>query len=379
MSKPAFVRGAALLTAFALTLSLAACGDNEPASAPQRSGQPAAVDLPGEYAGSGASSQQSADEAWIASFHAGHPSSRISYDPAGSGAGVTAFLSGAVVWAGTDEPLTQDQVEASRSVCATGSAFDLPVYATPIAFAYNLPSAGLNQAGRHLKMDPATVARIFDGRITRWNDPRLVRLNPGVDLPDLPITVIHRSDKSGTTKSLTSYLKAAAGDAWPHKPGENWPNDVGQGAKGTSGLVMTLTQAEGTFGYADAAQTTGLGTVAVKVGEGYEPASAKGAAKALDHSSFLPQPAGSLRQVIDVDYASQTPGAYPVLLVSYDVVCQAYKRDPDRRKATFAKAWLTYLASEDGQAQAASNAGSAPLSPAVRERIMGSVRAIEGA
>ncbi|RBP99222.1 phosphate ABC transporter substrate-binding protein PstS [Bifidobacterium xylocopae] len=379
MSKPVFARVVAVLTASALAFALAACGDNAPSPDLAAGVLAGGGDdtFAGEVAGSGASSQQSADEAWIAAFHAAHPSARISYDPAGSGAGVTAFLSGSVVWAGTDEPLSQSQVDRSRGVCARGTAFEVPVYATPIALAYNLPSLQEGGAGAHLHMDPTAVAQIFEGGITRWNDVRLARLNPGVQLPDLPITVVHRSDKSGTTKTLTSYLEAAAGPAWPHRPGENWPNEVGQGAKGTAGLVMTLSQAEGTFGYADAAQAVGLGTVALKVGGGFVTASAEGAAKAMDQSRFRDRSEGSLRQVLDVDYATREPDAYPLLLVSYDVVCRAYERDPNGRKAAFAKSWLTYLLSQEGQRASETNAGSAPLSPAVRQRVMSSVEAIE--
>ncbi|BDR53461.1 phosphate-binding protein PstS [Bombiscardovia nodaiensis] len=390
MYKPTFARGAALVTALSLAFGLAACGDNAPATpsgAGAASGSAAAgeqasapagsASLNGEFAGSGASSQQSANEAWIADFHAAHPGARISYDPAGSGAGVTALLNGSVIWAGTDEPLNSAQIEQSKAVCARGTAFEVPVYVTPIALAYNLPSAGLNDSGKHLRMDPQTIAAIFQGQITRWNDARLAQLNPGVKLPDLPITVVHRSDKSGTTKSFLKYLKAAAGPAWPYQPGENWPNDLGQGAKGTAGLVMTLTQAEGTIGYADAAQTSGLGTVAVKVGQSYVAANEQGAAKMMDNVKYEPQPEGSLRQLVKVDYQTQQAGAYPVLLVSYDVACQAYQRDSDGSKAAFAKSWLTYVASEAGQKQAAANAGSVPLTPGMREKVMQSLQAIE--
>ncbi|BDR54239.1 phosphate-binding protein PstS [Bombiscardovia apis] len=385
MHKPTFARGAAVVTALSLAFGLAACGDNAPASsaisgasgASSVSGADGGPNLQGEFAGSGASSQQSANEAWIADFHASHNQARISYDPAGSGAGVTALLNGSVIWAGSDEPLNAAQLEQSKSTCARGTAFEVPVYVTPIAFAYNLPSVGLNDSGKHLRMEPETIAAIFQGQITRWNDARLARLNPGVGLPDLPITVVHRSDKSGTTKSLFKYLKAAAGPAWPYEPGENWPNNVGQGAKGTAGLVMTLTQAEGTFGYADAAQTSGLGTVAVKVGESYVPASERGVSKMMDKVKYEAQPQGSLRKLVKVDYQTAEPGAYPVLLVSYDIACQAYQRDASGSKAAFAKSWLSYLASEAGQQQAAANAGSVPLTPAIREQVMQSVQAIE--
>ncbi|OZG50642.1 phosphate ABC transporter substrate-binding protein PstS [Bombiscardovia coagulans] len=379
MHKNAFARGAAFVLALTISVGLAACGDNQPVPQHNSQGQVETESghIVGEFAGSGASSQQSANEAWIAGFQYRHTGARISYDPAGSGAGVTAFLNGSVIWAGTDEPLSDDQVEQSKSVCAGSSAFELPVYVTPIALAYNLPQAGLNKPNRHLNMDPVTIAQIFQGQITRWNDRRLAELNPDVELPDLAITVIHRSDKSGTTKSLLKYMEASAGPAWPYQPGQNWPNDIGQGAKGTAGLVMTLTQAEGTFGYADVAQTNGLGTVAVRVGSSYVPATEQTAAAMLEHKvTFKPQGANSLRKVLDVDYATNKAGTYPILLISYDVVCKAYRNDANGKKADFAKSWLTYLESDSGQQQSASNAGSVPLSSNIRQGFAHSVREI---
>lgn len=382
MRKKAVTRGAAFILALALFGGLAACGDNQSMLGSDSSDQVGsnASRLDGEYAGSGASSQQSANEAWIADFQRHHSNARISYDPAGSGAGVTAFLNGSVIWAGTDEPLSEQQIEASNKVCARGSAFEVPVYVTPIALAYNLPETGLNEPGKQLKMDPKTIAQIFEGQITRWNDDRLAQLNPGVNLPDLDITVVHRSDKSGTTKSFLKYLKATAGPAWPYSPGENWPNNIGQGAKGTAGLVMTMTQAKGTFGYADVAQTAGLGTVAVRVGNSYVPANEETATSMMDHKvSFSAQPAGSIRKIMTVDYLTQQEGVYPILLVSYDVVCETYQHDDRGYKSDFAKAWLTYITGNSGQKQSASNAGSVPLSPHIRDEVAASIQAIGAA
>lgn len=375
MRSPVLGRFLTLLLTISLVGGLSACGDNALPS--QSAGTVSARAISGEFAGSGASSQQSANEAWIAGFRQSHPRASISYDPSGSGAGVTAFLSGSTIWAGTDTPLSQDQVKQSASVCAEDTAFDLPVYATPIAIAYNLADYGLNDQNHHLRMDPATIAKIFSGQITNWKDPRLVRLNPGANLPDLPITVVHRSDKSGTTKSFVSYLHDAAGSAWPYAVGDNWPNSLGQSAKGTAGVVMTMTQAQGTIGYADAAQTSSLGSVAVRVGSGWTPPSAESALVTLNAARQDPSVKDSKRVVLDIDHNTDQEGAYPVMLISYDVVCSVYRQDPDGIKAKFAREWLTYILSEEGQDQAAANAGSAKLSDSVRSKVMASVSTIE--
>ena len=208
-------------------------------------------------------------------------------------------------------------------------------------------------------MDAETIAKIFDGKITKWNDDAIKKQNPKVDLPDLDITVVHRSDKSGTTKNFLSYVKDAAGDAWSYDLGENWPNEVGQGAKGTSGVISTVQQADGTIGYADASHAGDLGTVAVKVGDD----------SPLDDSAK-----GDNRVVVKLDHNTTEKGAYPIVLVSYDVACPAYK---DANTAKFVKSWLTYVTSDEGQQTAASAAGSAPMSNTLRQKVVKSIDAIK--
>ncbi|MFT8639235.1 phosphate ABC transporter substrate-binding protein PstS [Bifidobacterium sp.] len=374
MRNNALIRSVAAISGFAMLAALAACGDNTSATSSSSDSTSAAASISGEFAGAGASSQQSAVEAWIAGFADKQPDAKISYDPSGSGAGVSTFLTGSTVWAGSDAAMTSDQVSQSKSVCATGTAFDVPVYISPIAIVYNLKSAGLNGTSKHLKLDGETIAKIFDGKITKWNDSAIAKMNPNVTLPDLAITVVHRSDKSGTTKNFVSYIKDTASSAWSYEVGENWPNNVGQGAKGTSGVITTVNQAEGTIGYADASQAGSLGTAAVKVGDEYVPYSADAAAKVVDASPKDDTATQANRVVIKIDHNTTESGAYPVVLVSYDIACPAYK---DTKNAEFVKQWLTYVVSKDGQKTAADSAGSAPMSASLRAEVMKSVNAIK--
>ncbi|MFT8788582.1 MAG: phosphate ABC transporter substrate-binding protein PstS [Bifidobacterium psychraerophilum] len=373
MRKNVLIRSVAAISGLVMMASLAACGDNTSSTAEGTSSSSAAVQISGEFAGAGASSQQSAVEAWQAGFEAKQPDAKISYDPSGSGAGVTTFLTGSTVWAGSDAALTSDQVTQSKSVCASGTAFDVPVYISPIAIVYNLKSAGLNGSSKHVNLDGETIAKIFDGKITKWNDDAIKTQNPDIDLPDLAITVVHRSDKSGTTKNFLSYVKDTAGSAWPYDVEETWPNQVGQGAKGTSGVISTVTQAEGTIGYADASQVGTLGSAAVKVGTKYVAYSADAAAKVVDASPKDDTATQANRVVIKLDHNTTEDGAYPVVLVSYDIACPAYK---DTKNAEFAKQWLTYVVSEEGQKTAAETAGSAPMSASLRTEVLKSINAI---
>lgn len=384
MGKNMWVRAAAACCAISLPLALSACGDNElsPYLSQNLSEQQSALPankphLSGEFAGAGASSQKSAVDAWIVGFSASQPQTAISYDPSGSGAGVNTFLTGAVSWAGTDAPLSRQQLESSRSVCQGKTAFDIPVYISPIAVVYNLSAYGLNSRKNPIRLSPGTLAKIFTGSITRWNDPAIKKENPSLvaKLPDISVTPVWRSDKSGTTKVFQNYLKEAAPAAWSFEPSETWPNSVGQGAKGTSGVVLTASQAQGTIGYADAAQASNLGRAAVKVGSSYVSYSAAATSHLISKSPLSSKDKGPSRYVIDVDFATSDSASYPIALVSYAVACPVYS--PARRQtADFIKQWLTYVVSPQGQKLAAENAGSVPLSPQVRKEIMKSISRI---
>ncbi|MCZ4419854.1 MAG: phosphate ABC transporter substrate-binding protein PstS [Bifidobacterium breve] len=374
MQKNILIRSIAALSGIVMLASVAACGDNT-ASTPDSSSTDSAsktAPISGNFQGAGASSQQSAVEAWIAGFQGANPDAKIAYNPSGSGAGVQTFLTGATAWAGSDKALADDEVEQSKSVCADGTAFDVPVYVSPIAVIFNLK--GVSDAGKHINMDADTIAKIFDGKITKWNDPAIADQNKDLTLPDTAITVVHRSDKSGTTQNFVSYFKDQAPDSWTYDLSENWPNEVGQGAKGTSGVVSTVKQADGTIGYADFSQVGDLGTVAVKVGDSYNEISAEAGSKVIEDSKQDDTVKGDNRIVIKINHATEAKGAYPIVLVSYDIVCPAYK---DTKQAEFAKAWLTYVTSDEGQKAAQDAAGTAPLPSSLKSEITKSIEAIK--
>ena len=374
MQKNILIRSIAALSGIVMLASVTACGDNTASTTDSSSTDSASKTAPisGNFQGAGASSQQSAVEAWIAGFQGANPDAKIAYNPSGSGAGVQTFLTGATAWAGSDKALADDEVEQSKSVCADGTAFDVPVYVSPIAVIFNLK--GVSDAGKHINMDADTIAKIFDGKITKWNDPAIADQNKDLTLPDTAITVVHRSDKSGTAQNFVSYFKDQAPDSWTYDLSENWPNEVGQGAKGTSGVVSTVKQADGTIGYADFSQVGDLGTVAVKVGDSYNEISAEAGSKVIEDSKQDDTVKGDNRIVIKINHATEAKGAYPIVLVSYDIVCPAYK---DTKQAEFAKAWLTYVTSDEGQKAAQDAAGTAPLPSSLKSEITKSIKAIK--
>lgn len=304
--------------------------------------------------------------AWVAGFQGKNSGATVNYNPIGSGGGVTAFLAGSASYAGSDAYLTNAELSATQKVCGTGEALDIPVYISPIAIVYHLGSV------TNLKLDSSTLAKMFLGTIRTWNDPAIKALNAGVSLPSTPITPVHRSDKSGTTKNFTDYLSKTAPGSWTAKPGEVWPVSGGEAGNGTSGMVADVKGGTGTIGYADASQAAGMGTVAIKVGASFNGPSAVGAAKAVDASTPVPgRPSGDL--AIAINRTTTAAGAYPLVLLSYDVGCTKYS---DTKQGALVRGLFSYITSADGQAAAAKAAGSAPLSAALQTKATASVAMI---
>lgn len=366
MKRIRYGRIAAIVTAGALALT--ACG-NDPASdsGSNTSGDAAAPasDLAGTLAGSGATSQESAQNAWIAKFGAANPDVDLSYDPVGSGGGRKAFLEGGVAFAGSDSALTDEERTSAKERCG-GDAYDLPLYISPIAVIYNLKDV------KDLQLSPSTIAKIFDGKITTWNDAAIAADNPGVTLPTGTITPINRSDESGTTKNFTDYLSKTAKADWPYEATGNWPKQGTQSAQGTSGVVQAVTAGEGTIAYADHSQAGSLGVAKIKVGEKFVEPTAEGAAKVVEESplkSGLPEH----DLAIDLKRDTTTDGAYPLVLVSYIVVCSKYS---DAEQGKLVTAYVSYIASTEGQQVAADEAGSAPISDKLRTDVEAALKSI---
>jgi phosphate transport system substrate-binding protein len=333
-----------------LAIALTGCGaanDNSDGSSSSSSDS-----LSGSIAGGGASSQDSAQQAWRAAFQGDNPYVTITYDPVGSGAGRESFENGAYVFAGTDSYITDDEGELTKAKDRCGSdPIEVPVYVSPIAVAFNL--SGVDS----LNLDATTIAAIFDGKVTKWNDPAIAALNDGVDLPDTTITPVHRSDDSGTTANFTDYLSKAAGGSWSYPADDTWPIKGGEAAEGTSGVVAAIKAGDGTIGYADESQVGGLGLASIQVGDSFNPPTAEGAAKVLALSKPAPGRAAT-DMAIDIDRTTTEADAYPLLLTSYLLACQTYD---DAGTADLVKGFLTYILSEEGQQAAAGQAGSAPL------------------
>ena len=325
----------------------------------------AAEDLSGFLVGAGASSQQAAMQGWTAGYSGVQPGVTVSYDPVGSGGGREQFTAGGIDFAGSDAPLDEEELVAARERCG-GEVFELPNYISPIAIVHNLPAV------EELNLSPATLAGVFDRRITTWNDPAVVADNPGVTLPDLPITPVNRSDESGTTENFTEYLAAAAPEAWAYEPDGEWPVEGGEAAQGNSGVVAAVAGGQGTVGYADLSQAGDLGVARIGVGGQFVAPTPEAAAAVVEGSEPLPG-RGPYDFALELDRTTAESGQYPIVLVSYHLGCIRYE---DQLTADLVADFMSYVVSEEGQAAAAEVAGSAPISDALRAQARTAIDAI---
>ncbi|GAA2046046.1 phosphate ABC transporter substrate-binding protein PstS [Agromyces tropicus] len=358
--------GAPAVIAMTAALALSSCAANEGGSTDTAASEST---LSGNLVGAGASSQDSAQQAWIAGFQTANPDVTINYDPTGSGAGRDTFLSGASDYAGSDRAFKDDEIAAGGfEKCAPDTTIvELPLYISPIAVIFNVEGVD------SLNLDPATLAGIFAGDITNWNDPAIAATNEGVELPDQAITPVHRSDDSGTTENFTDYLGAAAPDVWTYEADGVWPFEGGEGAQGTSGVVDAVTNGTGTIGYADASRAGDLGTVAVGVGGDFVEYSPEAAAAIVDASPFV-EGRDDHDLAIELDRTSEEAGVYPIVLVSYLIACQQYA---ETENVELVKSYLSYIASPEGQDVAAEAAGSAPISDSLREKVTAAIDSIQ--
>jgi len=357
--------GIAAISALALTLS--ACGQDavQTEETSGASTDTATSELAGSIAGAGASSQEKGQNAWVAEFMTKNPGLTVSYDPTGSGAGREQFINGTVQFAGSDAAFKADEVTAATDRCFGSEPLELPLWVSPIAVVFNLPGI------ETLNMSADTIAKIFAGQITSWDDPAIAEANPGVELPAAAVVPVNRSDDSGTTDNFTEYLAAAAPEVWTFEPDGVWPIEGTQSGAQTSGVLEVVNGAEGTIAYVDASRVGELGSVAVGVGDEFVPYSAEAAAKVLEVSEPT-EDASDLRLTYELARDTTESGVYPIVLVSYMLACSQYDNEAD---ATNVAAYLSYIASEEGQSLAAQAdvAGIAPISDSLREQVMAAI------
>jgi phosphate transport system substrate-binding protein len=336
------------------SIVVAACGSDDSADGATKAG--------GTISGAGATFPQPVYDEWASRFKE-QAGTTVNYNAVGSGAGVAQFTANTVDFGATDSAMTDEEVAAAKK----GTAVHIPTVFGAITISYNL--SGVKSG---LKLDGQTAANLFLGKIKKWNDPAIKQLNPGTDLPDTDVTVVHRSDESGTTKLFTTFL-AAYSPEWKSGPGVDktvkWP--TGTGAKGNAGVAAAVKQTDGGVGYVEQAYAlqNNFTTADVKNKSG------KFVAPSLESTSAAGEgvkvPADLRFSAID----SPNPAAYPIasatFIVVYKDMCKAGKSEGVAQRV---KSWLDY-AEGDGQS-VAKELQYAPLPAAIHDQAKAKVNGL---
>ncbi|MEH2458792.1 phosphate ABC transporter substrate-binding protein PstS [Nostoc sp.] len=338
------------ISVLALTISLAACGGQQtPDSTATKeipsgtatdttASSPTKLDLGGtvKLTGAGASFPAPLYDTWFTDLNKKYPNLQVDYASVGSGAGVEQFIKGTVDFGASDVAMKDEEIQ---KVPPDKGVILLPVTAGSIVLSYNLPDVP------ELKLPRVVYADILLGKIKSWDDPQIAKANPGAKLPKQPITVVYRSDGSGTTGVFTKHLSAISPE-WKTKVGEgktvNWPTGVG--AKGNEGVTAQIQQTQGSIGYVEYgyAKQNNLKFAALEnKGGKFIVASEESASKALASVALPPD----LRLFI-----SDPGGADSYPIVTYTWIL-AYKKYPNAAKAKAVEAAIEY-ALTDGQKQA---------------------------
>ncbi|MFN8052282.1 MAG: phosphate ABC transporter substrate-binding protein PstS [Acidimicrobiales bacterium] len=299
--------------------------------------------LTGTLNGSGSSFQDALEQTVKGEFEKKATGVKVNYAKSGSSAGKADLAGNTVQFAGTDSLIK----DADKASFTGGQVLYFPIAAAPITVSFHLTGVA------DLTFSADTLAGIFSGAITTWNDPKIATDNPDAKLPSTPIAVVHRSDGSGTTSNFTKYLKKAAPTAWTLDAGDtvNWPATT-QGAEKNSGVAALIGSTEGAVGYVDLADSVSAKLDRAKVinaaGKAVEP-KLPGASAALAGATINP----------DLTYDPlDAPGdaVYPITSPTWVIV---YKTQADPKVAAALKGYLNFMLTE-GQ-KLAPTVGYAPL------------------
>ena len=370
--------------AFALvgTLALSACGsDATPANngnggdAQTSGGTTSAASgsaqcFSGDLTAEGSSAQKNAIDAAIKAYGEKCPDANVDYNPTGSGAGIKQFIAKQVSFGGSDSALKtvekDGHIEAADAKAACGSdALNIPMVVGPIAVAYNV------QGVDKLTLNAEVTAKIFDGKITTWNDPAIAALNKDATLPATPIKVYFRSDESGTTDNFTKYLNAAAPSVWTADPGKKWTGPVGEGKQKSAGVASAVQAQNGGITYVEWSyvKQNNLKMAAIDNGSGAVELSKESVGKTV---ATAKQTGTGNDLALKLDYATKESGAYPIVLVTYEIVCSKY---PDATTGTNVKDFLTFMSSPEVQATF-EELGYAPLPTEVQTKVTAAIATI---
>src|SRR5271156_2055751 len=292
--------------------------------------------------GSGSTAQANAISHFITSYEESCSGKQLTYTASGSGAGIQDFLAAKTDFCGSDSPLHGDEYAAAKQRCGGTDAWNLPVVFGPIAITFNVKTTDV------LTLDAPTLAKIFGGAITRWDDPAITALTG--TMPSEDIHVIYRSDASGTTDNFQQYLQAASGGAWTKGAGKAFNGGAGTSAQGNEGTSEAVKNTEGAISYNEwsYAMKQHLDVAGIQTAGGVVHIGNDWVGKTISNVTIKGQGNDPNDLVLDLSkvYATTTPGAYPILLASYEIVCSKY---PDADVGKAVKAFMQSTVTEGQQ------------------------------
>jgi phosphate transport system substrate-binding protein len=317
-----------------------------------------------DLTGSGSTAQANAMDHFITGYEETCSGKQLAYTASGSGAGVADFLAAKTDFGGSDSPLSGDEYAAAKQRCGGADAWNLPVVFGPIGITFNVKTTDV------LTLDAPTLAKIFSGAITRWDDPAITALNGNMPAED--IHVIHRSDASGTSDNFQHYLQAASGGAWTKGAGKTFNGGVGTSAQGNEGTSQAVKNTEGAITYNEwsYAMKQHLDVAGIKTAGGVVHIGNDWVGKTISDVTIKGQGNDLVLDLSKV-YATTTSGAYPILLASYEIVCSKY---PDAEVGKAVKAFMQSTITE-GQ-QGLTQLGYIPLPADFQTRVAAAVNSI---
>lgn len=339
---------------------VAACGGEKKAGSGD-SAAPSTVSSGVDLNGAGATFPQPIYNKWFSDY-ATKTGVKINYQSIGSGGGIRQLSDQTVDFGATDSPMRDDEMAKAKG----GPVMHIPTVLGAVVIAYNVP-----ELTQPLKLTGETIGDIYLGRITKWNDPRVATLNPGVKLPANDILVVHRSDGSGTTFIFSDYL-ATVSPTWARAPGRGkelqWPTGIG--AKGNEGVSGQVKQTPYSIGYVELAYVKQnklqFAVVRNAAGQFVEPAIASITAAAA--SANLPPNTDYRVSIVNAPGA----GSYPISSFTWLLV---YRSQPDTLKARKLTDFLRWALTEGEQSAAALD--YAPLPATLSQRLVARLDSIK--
>ncbi|HEY7949410.1 MAG TPA: substrate-binding domain-containing protein [Solirubrobacterales bacterium] len=359
-----------LLSVAVLGVGIAACGsDADGGDSSSGAGGDSSGNTEGQIVGAGSDAQEIAQGVWTTGFKSAGSGESISYDAVGSEEGRRRFIEGEVAFAGSDTPLEGDELAEATERCEPGELIELPAYISPIVVFPNLKLSGM-------ELSPQTLAKVFNGEITRWDDQTIQRENPSIGPiglpPKLPIEPVGLSEEPAMTEQVTAYLAYEAPRVWDYGTTEDWPIDGSETATDVANVGEVVGAKAGRVGYVDLShvgQLFGVTRLAARGGFFVEP-TAQTTTTRLENA-HLDTALSKGPRMLPVELEQKVPpGSYPLVLVSYLIACTAYDSDEE---AAAVDAYVKYVVGRKGQEASAQEAGTAYAPPWLQKKILAAI------